>query len=247
MLRSTRRCAGPCAPWTRPRRGSTGYLYAFFSNVHAATVTRTARNYNLAREDGQGKLAAGITAGLPAAKSFVGGFAILWAAQFLTAIAREAIFNSEQFEKHRADDDLFEWLGGLAVSRTGILGPADIVVNSISGLKYERDMSNILNGPGLSSTFSDLQNIMSLFTSNSPNTNTAERNAAKAIYRLVAAPLLSWGISSLGVAGPVGATARYLGLVTLTSNSSAAGFANMVAGESKRLKKGDPGYVDPSP
>jgi hypothetical protein len=209
----------------------TAYLYAFFSNVHAATVTRTARNYRIARDEGQGKLAAGITAGLPAAKSFVGGFAVLFAAQALTTVLREAMFNNEQFEKHREDGDLGAWLLGLAWSRTGVFGPADVVFNAMTGIKYERDLSNMMIGPGLQSIFSDLQNVWRVFTEkNSPNTNTAEREAAKSIYRLLVSPTVSLVLSSMQAAGPVTAGARFTGLVYLTSNEAASNFADMVAG-----------------
>ena len=226
----------------------TAYLYAFFSNVHAATLTRAVRNYRIGRDVGLSKGEATANAVAPAAMSFVGGFAMLFMGQLLVGLLRESLFNGEQWEKHRKAGDLLEWLGWLSVSRTGIYGPGDLIANSLTGLKYERDLANLMVGPGFSSIFSDLQNLLGVapWAENSRNTNTAERNAAKGFYRLVVAPLLSGVLTSLDVAGPIGSGARYSAMIAVTSNAAASKFADMLAGEQKRLKKGDPGYVKPS-
>jgi len=217
-------------PFGRLVYALTSYLYAFFSNVHAATVTRAQRNYAIAKGEGATTGAAVIEAALPALASFAGGFAILFAGQMLVATLRESLLNGEQWEKHRKEGDLLSWLTNLSVSRTGIAGPADVVLNSLYGLKYERDLSNLLVGPGFSTIFSDMQNIASLATSNSKNTNTAERNAAKGFYRLIVAPLLSGVLTSMDTVGPVGSAARYFGMIGLTSNAAASKFADMLAG-----------------
>ena len=224
----------------------TAYLYSFFSNVHAATVSRAVRNFRIGKEAGLSTGQAAANAAVPAAASFVGGFALLFLGQLMVSLLRESLFNGEPWEKHRKDGDLFNWLTQLSASRTGIAGPADLILNAMTGLKYERDLSNMLVGPGFSSIFSDLQNIAGLWATNSPNTNTAERNAANGVYRLLVAPLLSGVLTALDVAGPAGAGARYTGMIAVTSNAAASKFADMVAGEQKRLKKGDPGYVKPS-
>jgi len=194
------------------------------------TISRAIRDYQIGRDTGLSKTGAAINAGLPAVTGFVGGFAMLWMGQFMIALARESLFNGEQWEKHRKDGDLFDWLAALSLSRTGIAGPADVLVNAFTGLKYERDLSNLFTGPGFSSILSDVQNIASLWTSNSPKTNTAERNAAKGFYRMIVAPMLSGVLSTLNVAGPVGAGLRYGGMMYLTSNAAAASFADIVAG-----------------
>ena len=210
----------------------TSYLYTFFANVHSATAVRAVRNYRLGIETGNSKLKSAVDAALPAANSLVGGFAIIWAAQLLTATIRESMFNSEQWEKHRADGDLFDWLSKLAMSRTGVAGPADVVVNALTGLKYERDLANIMAGPGLQNIFNDIGQMTALIPGvgrNSPNTNTGERNAAKAFYRLLVAPLSSAAITAMPDSFLL-AVPKYAGLVTLSSNSAASAFADMVAG-----------------
>jgi hypothetical protein len=210
----------------------TSFLYTFFSNVHAATLSRTIRDYRIYRDAGRGKVSAGVNAGTGALASFAGGFAVIWAGQLLTTAAREFLFNHEQWDEHEDDDDLFAWLAGLAGSRSGILGPADVLMNSLTGLKYERDLSNMVVGPGLQSILGDGANIVRLFSAeNSPNTNTAEREAAKAVYRLTIAPALGTILSAVNVLGPVTEAGRYGALVSLTSNGAAAKFADMVAGE----------------
>lgn len=210
----------------------TSYLYTFFANVHSATAVRAVRNYKLGREVGNSRLKSAVDAGVPAANSLVVGFAIIWAAQLLTATIRESIFNGEQYEKHRADGDLFDWLSKLALSRTGVAGPADVVLNAMTGLKYERDLSNIMAGPGLQNIFNDLGQMAALIPGvgrNDPDTNTGERNAAKAFYRMLIAPLSSAVITAMPDSFLL-SVPKYAGLVTLSSNSAAAAFADMVAG-----------------
>ena len=210
----------------------TSFLYTFFSNVHAATVSRTMRDYQIFRDAGSSVAGAATGAVARNAATFVGGFAVIWAGQMMTTIMREFLFNREQWDKHDEDDDLFQWLAALAWSRSGILGPLDLIQNSLTGLKYERDLVNIFTGPGISTIAGDLGKIAAVFDKNlnTPNTNTTEREAAKALYRLVIGPALGAAISAAGTAGPLGELVRYSGLVTLTSNTAAASFADMTVG-----------------
>lgn len=211
----------------------TGFLYSFFSNVHAAIVTRTQRDYGILREQGFSKAEAAGAAGVNALWTFTSGFALLYAGQLIVSMAREAIFNGEQWEKKRADGELEEWISGLALSRTGIFGPGDIVMNAMTGLRYERDLSNLAVGAGPSFVMSQMQNIfrgLGWTGRNSPNTDTAEREALKSLYRLTLAPLSAGLLSALDTAGPVGTAGKYAGLTYLSSNSAASGFADIFLG-----------------
>lgn len=239
IIQDPRRADKPApasTPFGRVIYSLTAYLYSFFSNVHAATVTRAVRNYKIGVDNGLSKTGALVNAGLPAATSFVGGFATLFVGQLLISLVRESLFNGEQWDKHRKDGDLYEWLTALSGSRTGIAGPADILLNAVTGLKYERDLANLMVGPGFSSIFSDVQNVMGLITTNSPKTNTAERNAAKAIYRLLVAPIVSTALVASGDSGPVGAALKYGLMTAATSNGAASKFADMVAGPQTKKK-----------
>lgn len=209
------------------------FLYTFFRNVHLATANRAKRNYQLSRDLGSSKAGAMVDATFGpsgVAPSFVVGFMMLGLANFITTAIREAIFNSEQWEEK--DDERFGWLFALAVSRSGIYGPADILINSYKGLKYERDLTSLAAGVSPSIILSDVQNMVKLFgDKNSANTNTSERTAAKSLYNLTMAPALNLTLSSMNPVGPVGWAARYAAMVYGSSASAASGFADIVAGE----------------
>ena len=211
----------------------TSFLYTFYRNVHLATVNRTKRDYNITREAGAGKAEAAVAAGLPALQSLGIGFGMMWAGQMAVSAAREAIFNQDQWEEREEADELFAWLGTRAASRTGVGGPMDVLINAVFGLRYERDLANLLVGPGISSRLSQIQRMMAaggVGGRNSPNTNTAEWGGAKAGYQFAVVPAMSLFLSALPVGGPVTAAARYAALLGGTSNSAAEAFADTVAG-----------------
>ena len=62
-------------------------------------------------------------------------------------------------------------------------------------------------------------------------TNSAERNAAKGVYRLAVAPAINGALSAMGALGPLGNAVRYPALTFLPSGSSAGGFADVTVGE----------------
>jgi hypothetical protein len=114
--------------------------------------------------------------------------------------------------------------------------------NSLSGLRYERDMTALASGAQLGFMLSNTQNIINGLPKtevlnnslagarNSPNTNSAEHTAAKSFYRLVVAPTLAAGLSMAPTSGPVGATVRAGALFYGTSNSAATSFADTLVG-----------------
>lgn len=237
---------GVATPLGRMAYSLTSFLYAYFRNVHLANINRAKRNYNIAREHGHSRAVATGEAFAPAFTSFVGGFAAMAAAQFLVTTAREFLFNHEQWED-KDEDEREKWLRMLAISRTGILGPGDVFFNALTGLRYERDLSNIAIGTGASMELSHVQNIIKglpkyelweggpgVGARNSPNTNTAERTAMKSVYRMALAPAMSVGLSALNAAGPVGWSARYAAMLALTSNSAANEFADVTVGEKEK-------------
>ena len=211
----------------------TSFLYTFQRNVHLATYERTKRDYRITREAGAGKVGAGVAAGIPAAQSLGIGFGMMWAGQMVVSAAREAIFNQDQWEQREEEDELFSWLGSRALSRTGAAGPFDVLMNAVFGIRYERDLANMLVGPGLSSKLAQIQRMITATGGvgrNSENTNTAEWAGAKAAYQFFGVPALSLFLSALPVGGPVSATARYSALLGGTSNTAAEGFADALAG-----------------
>ncbi len=219
----------------------THFQLTFFRNVHIANVQRSKRNYKIAREQGASKAFAAQEAALPIARSLVLGFSMMILGQMAVSALREAIFNSEQWDEKGDDDERLQWIFGLALSRSGLFGGGDVLLNAMTGLRYERDLSNIATGAGISYAMSNIQNIIkglpkaevgpySVGARNSENTNTAEHTALKSLYRLIGVPLSSWMLSAVNAGGPLGWGARYAALTYATSNSASAGFADTLVG-----------------
>ena len=82
-------------------------------------------------------------------------------------------------------------------------------------LPYERDLSNLFVRPGVSYVLSNGANIMcglGLTGRNSPNTDTAEREALKSLHRLALSPMSAAFITMLDAAGLIGTAGKYAGL-----------------------------------
>lgn len=78
-------------------------------------------------------------------------------------------------------------------------------------LRYERDLANLFVGPGVSYVLSNRASIMCglrLTGRHSPNTDTAEREALKSLYRLKLSPMLAAFITMLDAAGPIGTAGK---------------------------------------
>lgn len=161
------------------------------------------------------------------------GFAALFAGQFAVSTLREAIYNRETWDEKEDEDAWGEWMGRLALSRTGVFGPGDVLYNALTGLRYERDLTSLVAGSGGTYVLGNVQNIVNgspMGARNSPNTNTAERTAAKSAYRLTAVPAVNSLLASAPVPGPVANVGRFFGMQVLSSNTAASYFADTVAG-----------------
>jgi murein DD-endopeptidase MepM/ murein hydrolase activator NlpD len=75
--------------------------------------------------------------------------------------------------------------------RAGLTGALSPIVNAIKAVKYDRSLLESLSGPVIGSIGNAVQKVaVEPFTDrNSPNTNTAERNAAAAFYDAVIDPM----------------------------------------------------------
>jgi hypothetical protein len=213
--------------WGRVIGALTSFIYTFTSNIHIAAWKRMKAE---AEMDGQTMA----TAAARQASIMGVGFAVLFAGQFVQTIAREAIFSREQWEKREDEDELMAWLLRLAGVRTGALGALDIPYNVLTGLRYERDLTSLTAGAGFGYMASQIQSIMGgigLGGRNSENTNTAEHQAAKALYRLLVIPGISFTMSMIPLAGPVTRAATTAGLQYGTSGTPTTDFADALVGE----------------
>ena len=122
---------------------------------------------------------------------------------------------------------------GLRVAdRAGLTGAVSPLINAFTGVRYNRSLSESLAGPVIGRPLDAGTKFVELAINNSPNTNTAERAAAGAVYDNMIEPVFD-GVASLRLFG-----AARTGVIMGTGNRSggvAPGdkdwFVDAVAGE----------------
>ena len=107
------------------------------------------------------------------------------------------------------------------------------MLNAVTGLKYQRDLANLAVGPGPGFFLQQFQDILGLYTHNSENTNTAERNALKGAYGLTVMPALTVMLGLLPPQmGLIPAGLAAFGVAQGTSPSAREWAADVIIGKS---------------
>lgn len=210
--------------------GIMSFSYSFYRNI----MKRQVILFNETRKrNGLGSAAAQTAFGfLPAAVSlFIGQYAI--------SVAREYLLNFARWEEWEEEGKLGENLFWLAMTRTFSLAGVDPLIQSYSGLKYQRDLANQFVGPGIGVFLQDLQSVLALQTRNSPKNNTAEYKATKATYAAVVAPAMAFGLAKVP-GGPIVAPIGGVAIAYATSPQAANNVATIVNGP-KGTKNEEPG------
>ncbi len=124
--------------------------------------------------------------------------AMLFGAQMGVSRMREQIYNPgtdaerDPMSKHILD-----------ISRSGITGALDPLINAFASVKYDKDFANIPVGAALSFFLTNTAKITGIVPSewggkNNENTNNAEWAATRAAYQMIAAPLGNAALSMIG-------------------------------------------------
>jgi hypothetical protein len=74
------------------------------------------------------------------------------------------------------------------LDRTGVFGAASPLLNAFEGLRYKRSVGNVLLGSVAGRAVQAADAVGGLYTQNSPDTNSAERKAAGAVYDMAVRP-----------------------------------------------------------
>jgi hypothetical protein len=182
-------------PIGRMTFGLLSFSMAFYRNVVIRSGKRVIREYEK-RGAGQAAYVAGVQVLAPLATLYMG--------HLLVTVAREALLNPDKWEEEEKKEGGFpvKWLMQLAFSRAGFTGLADPLYNALLGVKYQRDLSNLLVGPTWGYFMQAMQRIATYFVANSENTNSAERAAARGLFELVVQPTLAYGAGYLP-GGPI--------------------------------------------
>jgi len=206
----------------------TSFGFAYWENVSKAMARRITTT---ARIDGgyeASKLAGNIAA----------GYASLYAATFVYQAMRVALTDPEKWKELDDEDELLDYLMLRAFDYTAIHGPvASFGINAWKGVRYMRDLATSFSGAHLSSYFDFMQKQAKILLQNSPNTNTAEYNAAQSFFKTIVGTSLAWVISKMP-GGPVVDAAQGVGISYVTSQGAADQAAKLLVGEKGEKKRG---------
>jgi uncharacterized small protein (DUF1192 family) len=185
--------------------GIQSFIAAFQRNVLIGTMKRVQREY----EKGgvvSGTAYATINAALPLASLFM--------THTIVSAVREMLLNADKWEEEKEADNLEMYLLTLGLSRSGFIGRMDPLVNAMTSLKYQSDLSNMMVGASGAYYLKAAQRIAgawpdSLGGFNSPNTVASEYQAARGAYDIIVPTALSMLATypGLGTVGAYGAGA----------------------------------------
>lgn len=196
--------------------GIMSFQFAFQRNVLIASAKRIRTAW-----DADPKIAAATAASVGA------GIATLAAVQFAAWVARLALFSGDDWEEKK-EKISEEWLWQ-SMTRAGLFGAADPIINAWMGLKYQRDLSGLIAGPLPSLALQTAQSVAGAFNdTNSPNTPTAEFRASEAIWTNVIGAYANTLALKIAGANPYIDAALGVGLPFLTSKRVSGGVAETV-------------------
>jgi hypothetical protein len=224
-------------PYGKLAYGITAFMFSFTRNV----LIRTGR------EAGEGLMGKGYTledrARLLTPALMLG---VLTAAQSQVSEFREMLLNPGASDEKSDTQKIVQNL-----SRAGAFGNVDPFINIAMSARYNRDLTSSLTGPYLTAYLDSLSKVTvglipkELGGPNTPNTNNAEWQAAKASYEMIAAPMIA-AAASYAPGGPVLRVGYGAGLIKATSPGASKGFADKVVGE-RDVKPGGESVAERSP
>lgn len=208
-------------PVGRVAYGIMSFSYAFYRNI----VKRQAILFNETRKrngvmDATARLAIGF---LPSAIA-------LYIGQTLVSTIREFLLNRERWDEEEEKGTLVDTMLKLGATRTFSFAGFDPLIQAHTGLKYQRDLSNIMVGAAPGFFLQAIQSIAKMNVANSAKTNTAEYNAVKGVYQLAVAPALAFGLARLP-GGPIVGPVLGGGIMAGTSPVAGKTAAELVVGE----------------
>jgi len=200
--------------------GIQAFNFAFWRNVLKGSLVRTIE---------QGKRSGPAYAAEKAAFGILPAAALLLLGQFVFSTLREFLTNRERWKEREEKGTLEEELIWLGITRT-FGTPIDPVVQGVTGLKYQRDLTAVPLGPAIGNIAANTQSVLTPLVRNSSKTNTTEFNAIKGAYRLGISP---WAGAALSVApgGPILSSTTGVATGYVTSPVAADEFAAMFVGE----------------
>jgi hypothetical protein len=214
-------------PVGRVMFGIMSFSYSFWRNI-------VKRNGILLRE--QAKRSGGARAA-KSALGLLGAAAALFALQGTVSTIREYLLNRNRWRELEEKGELEKTMAQLAFTRSFSFGAADPFIQAYTGLKYQRDLSNVFVGAAPGFFLQNTQKMIMPAVRNSDKTNTAEYGAVQGAYSTFAAPALAFGLMSIP-GGPIIQGATGIGVALGTAPVARDAVATAIVGEKdKRGKK----------
>lgn len=211
--------------------GLLSFSMAMFRNVVIKSGKKISREFS-ARGASQAANVAAVQVLAPLATLYIGHLAV--------TMARELLLNPDKWDEEEKKEGGFpiKWLSQLAFSRVGFTGLADPIFNAYTGVKYQRDLSNLFVGATGSFVLQAMERVAKYFAMNSENTNSAERGLARGMFELTIQPGLAYATGALpgGPAVGYGLGASYM---YMTSPAFKSQWQDWMAGEKQAKKKDD--------
>jgi hypothetical protein len=216
------------------------FSYAFQKHVLVPATHRVGHAYTRqeerSRAQGHGGFysrARGTAAGLNALSQVAASAAMLVGATLIALVARDWLYNGDQWKKHQEAGDLGSWLVNRSMSASGLGGTLDNVAQAVTSLRYESDFSGLFNGAPIKWLGTNLTRLFKPMVSPSKgDTNTETRNQTRAGLNLLAVPLgiaMLTRLAQMVPGGPVaGLTAATL--MDVTSERRLNQWTDMLAG-----------------
>jgi hypothetical protein len=192
--------------------GIQSFVAAFQRNVLIASAKRVEREY---KNRGLASTIpyAGWNVALPLGSLFM--------THTLVSAVREMLLNPDKWEEEKEADNLEMYLLTLGLSRSGFIGRMDPLVNAMTSLKYQSDLSNMMVGASGSYYLKAVQRMAGIRPefmggTNSPNTVSAEYQFARGTYDMI----VPFALSILATHSGLGGVAQAAAGVTAAAGSS---------------------------
>jgi hypothetical protein len=216
-------------PVGRVMYGIMSFSYAFWRNVIKRSIIRMDELDRRGDDAGQAKFMIGL----------LGSAAALFIMQTTISTMREFLLNRDRWRDLEEKDELEEGMLKLGLTRSFALGGADPFIQAYTGLKYQRDLSNVMIGAAPGYFLQNVQTVLNLTVRNSAKTNTGEYNALRALYQLTISPAVAFTLASIP-GGPILGGMMGAGIATATAPAAGNAFAKAIVGpKDKRGKKKD--------
>jgi len=207
--------------------GLMSFQFAYYDNI----IKRKLGNI---KEDFQKD---GFAVGAAHSAEFAAAFALQLSLASTVFLLRSALFNPDLLDKKMEDEELFDYVAAGGFSYASPLSPlASMGYNIWSSAKYQKDLSNYFVGAQASYYLQPAEAWKNYFMNNSENTDTQDRHATEASYRMfvgLPSSILSGYIPGGGVLG----TSYGVANMFISSRGAETAVSNAIYGPKEKKKK----------